>query len=219
MRHFRWLMALALLATAGAAPLRAQIHDWQYQWFWGAKAGVTSMELPSSGTVFSPAFGGEWMITARRTALYLSYSLTPTAQADSFSNFTGVSSRVPIAFDGMGRIQIAVLVLPFDGKVQPYLGGGFVLETLSNAGLPAGTALASADAAIVTRDLPGKSSGGFALLLGGVQLRIGKAALFGQVQVTPQGRTFLLSGSSVSLEFGLRYAMAGSREDDVTSRR
>ena len=48
MRHFRWLMALALLATAGAAPLRAQIHDWQYQWFWGAKAGVTSMELPSS---------------------------------------------------------------------------------------------------------------------------------------------------------------------------
>lgn len=217
MRHFRWLMALALLATAGAAPLRAQTHDWQYQWYWGAKGGVTSMSLPSSGTVFNPAFGGEWMITARRTALYLSYALTATGHSDNFSNFTGVSGGVPIGFDAMGRIQIAVLVLPFNGKLQPYLGGGFVIETLSNAG--AVGVLAPAVQTIVTRDLPGKSSGGFALLMGGVQLRMGKAALFGQVQVTPQGRAFLLSGSSVSLEFGLRYAVTGSREDDVTSRR
>jgi hypothetical protein len=210
-------MALALLATAGAVPLRAQIHDWQYQWYWGAKGGVTSMVLPTTGTAFNPAFGGEWMITARRTALYLSYAMTATAQADNFSNFTGISGGVPIAFDGMGRIQIAVLVLPWDGKLQPYLGGGFVIETLSNAGA-VGT-LPTAVQTIVTRDLPGKSSGGFALLMGGVQFRMGKAALFGQVQVTPQGRAFLLSGNSISLEFGLRYAMTGSREDDVTSRR
>ena len=216
MRHLRWFLTLALLATAGAAPLRAQVHDWQYQWYWGAKGGVTTMTLPSGGVV-NPAFGGEWMITARRTALYLSYAMTPTAQADNFANFSGVSGAVPIAFDGMGRIQIAVLVLPWNGKLQPYLGGGFVIETLSNAG--AVGVLAPAVQTIVTRDLPGMSSGGFALLMGGVQLRMGKAAFFGQVQVSPQGRAFLLSGSSVSLEFGLRYAMSGSREDDVTSRR
>lgn len=217
MRHFRWLLALALLATAGAVPLRAQIQDWQYQWYWGAKAGVTTMTLPSGGVV-NPAFGGEWMITARRTALYLSYAMTRTGQADNFANFSGVSGAVPIAFDGMGRIQIAVLVLPWSGKLQPYLGGGFVIETLSNAGV-VGT-LPTAVQTVVTHDLPGMSSGGFALLMGGVQLRMGKAAVFGQVQVSPQGRAFLLSGSSVSVEFGLRYAMTGSREgDDVTSRR
>jgi hypothetical protein len=210
-------MVLALMATAGAVPLRAQIQDWQHQWYWGAKGGVTTMVLPTTGTAANPAFGGDWMITARRTALYLSYSMTTTAQADNFSNFTGVSGAVPIAFDGMGRIQIAVLVLPWDGKLQPYLGGGFVIETLSNSG--AASALVPAVQTIVTRDLPGKSSGGFALVMGGLQLRIGKAALFGQVQMSPQGRAFLLSGSSVSLEFGLRYAMTGSREDDVTSRR
>lgn len=217
MRHYRWLTALALVATAGAIPLRAQTQDWQYRWYWGAKAGVTTMSLPSSGTVFNPALGGEWMITARRTALYVAYSTTTTGHADNFTNFTGVTGGVPIAFDGMGRIQIAVLVLPWDGKIQPYLGGGFVIETLSNSGA-VGT-LAPAVQTIVTRDLPGKSSGGFALVMGGVQLRMGKAAVFGQVQVTPQGRAFLLSGSSISLEFGLRYAMTGSREDDVTTRR
>ena len=217
MRHHRWLTALALLATAGAVPLRAQIQDWQYRWYWGAKAGVTSMSLPSSGTVFNPNFGAEWMITARRTALYVAYSATTTGHADNFTNFTGVTGGVPIAFDGMGRIQIAVLVLPWDGKLQPYIGGGFVIETLSNSG--AVGALAPAVQTIVTRDLPGKSSGGFALVMGGMQLRMGRAAVFGHVQISPQGRAFLLTGSSVSLEFGLRYAMTGSREDDVTTRR
>ena len=217
MRHFRWLMVLALLAAAGAVPLRAQIQGWQYQWYWGAKGGVTSMALPTTGTAFNPSFGGEWMITARRTALYVAYSTTVAGHTDNFTNFTGVPGSVPIGFDAMGRIQIAVLVLPWDGKLQPYVGGGFVIETLSNAG--AAGALAPAVQTIVTRDLPGKSSGGFALLMGGLQFRIGKAAAFGQVQVTPQGRAFLLSGSSVSLEFGLRYAMTGSREDDVTTRR
>jgi hypothetical protein len=217
MRHLRWLMALGLLATAGAAPLRAQIQDWQHQWYWGVKGGVTSMSLPSSGTVFDPAFGGEWMITARRTALYVAYSTTTAGHADNFANFTGITGAVPLAFDAMGRIQIAVLVLPWNGKLQPYVGGGFVIETLSNSGA-VGT-LPTAVQTIVTRDLPGKASGGFALLMGGAQLRMGKAAVFGQVQVTPQGRAFLLSGSSITLEFGLRYAMTGSREDDVTTRR
>jgi len=218
MRHLRWLMALALLATAGAVPLRAQTQDWQHQWYWGAKGGVTTMSLPSSSSpVFKPTFGGEWMITARRTALYIAYSTTAGGAADYFSNFTGASTALPIAFDAMGRIQVAVLVLPWSGKLQPYLGGGFVIETLSNAG--ADGVLSAGDQAIVTRDLPGKSSGGFALIMGGAQLRMGRAALFGQVQMSPQGRAFLLSGSSVSLEFGLRYAMTGAREDDVTTRR
>jgi hypothetical protein len=219
MRHLRWFSALALLATAGAVPLRAQLQDWQHQWYWGAKGGVTMMSLPTTGTAVSPAFGGEWMITARRTALYLSYSMTTTAQLDNFTNFKYTSATVPIAFDGMGRIQIAVLVLPWSGKLQPYLGGGFVIETLANAGLPVGTTLVPAVETIVTRDLPGMSSGGFALLMGGVQLRMGKAALFGQFQVSPQGHGFLLTGSAVSLEFGLRYAMSSSREDDITTRR
>lgn len=218
MRHFRWLMALALLATAGAVPLRAQVQDWQHQWYWGAKGGVTTISLPTAaGTTAKPSFGGEWMITARRTALYVAYSTTAGGTSDFYSNFTNASTAIPIAFDAMNRIQIAVLVFPWSGRLQPYLGGGFVIETLSNAG--ADGVLTAGDQTIVTRDLPGMTSGGFALVMGGAQYRMGKAAIFGQVQVSPQGRAFLLSGSSVSLEFGLRYAMTGSREDDVTTRR
>ena len=224
MRHLRWLTALALLATAGAVPLRAQVQDWQHRWYWGAKGGVTSMSLPTAGTVIDPAIGGEWMITGRRTALYVAYSTTVTSSVDSYT-FTrpGIAPlSLPIAFDGMGRIQIAVLVLPWNSRLQPYFGGGFVIETLSNAGPNPTTfnALPSAWQAAVHDSLNIKMSGGFALLMGGLQFRIGRAAIFGQVQVSPQGRAFLLSGSSVSLELGLRYAMTGAHEDDdITTRR
>jgi hypothetical protein len=217
MRHLRWLMALALLATAVAVPLRAQDQSWQFRWFWGAKVGATSTVLPSTGSGFDASFGGDWMITARRTALYLSYTRTPAGGSDTFSNFSGASVPIPIAFDAMNRIQIAVLVLPLDGQVQPYLGGGFVLEMLTNYGL-VGT-LSHADSVIVARDLDDKASGAFTLLMGGVQYRMGRTAVFGQVQYSPQARSFLLSGNSLTIEFGVRYALTGAREDDVTTRR
>lgn len=213
-RH-RFVLGAALAACALATPLAAQTQDWQYRWFWGAKGGMVNYQMPTAGARVVPQFGGEWVITARRTALYVGYSQSLTQEADTF-RLTGVTGGpFNIAFDGMRRIQIGVIVFPTNGAFQPYAGGGFVIETLTNSRLNAGTTSTTIDNAIQKA-----ASGGFALVIAGIQLRMGrKAALYGQYQGSPQGRDFLLAGMSHSFEAGLRYAFLGAREDDVTSRR
>jgi len=216
MRQLRRMLALTLVSAAAASPALAQNPDWQYQWFWGVKGGIITYSLPTPGQVVSPQVGAEWLITARRTALYLGISQTVgVTETDGFT-FTNVSGTPAVAFDGMRRIQIAVLVFPTSGVLQPYVGGGFVIETLPNAEVTGltGTALTTVQNAV-----DGASSGGFFISMVGAQLRMRRLAVFGQAQFSPQGRDFLLGGSSVSLEFGVRYALTGAREDDVTTRR
>jgi hypothetical protein len=204
MTRHRSLGIAALLTLALAAPLAAQIQDWQYQWYWGAKGGLISYSLPS-GRVNHPQLGGEWLITARRTALYVAYSTSFTKDGDTFTTSTGTS--VPVVFDAMQRIQVAILVLPWNGPIQPYVGGGFVIETLSNAAVNSAT-----PTSVQNTFVEQNSSGGFALAMGGVQIRVGKLAVFGQVQFSPQGRDFMLASGSASFEAGVRYAFLGSRE-------
>ena len=90
MTRHRSLAIAALLTLASAAPLAAQIQDWQYQWYWGAKGGLISYSLPS-GRANHPQIGGEWLITARRTALYVAYSTSFTKDGDTFTTSTGTT--------------------------------------------------------------------------------------------------------------------------------
>jgi hypothetical protein len=216
MARHRFALGAALVALAAATPLSAQIQDWQHKWFWGAKGGMLGYSLPTDGRVFVPQYGGEWLITGRRTALYAGYSQSSTAEQDSFA-LTGSASAVTVNFSGMRRIQIGVVVFPTNAAIQPYAGAGFVIETLTGARTVGLTGAAQTSA---ERALADAASGGFALVMAGVQMRMGrKLALYGHYQGSPQGRAFLLAGSSHSFEFGVRYAFLGSREDDVTSRR
>lgn len=229
MTRHRLALGTVLATLAFAPPLAAQNQDWQYRWWWGAKGGALGYTLPASGVLFVGQFGGEWMITAKRTALYIGFSQSPTGQIDTFrlTGMTQINSQV--SFAGMRRIQLAVVVLPTNGAFQPYLGGGFVIETLTgpralgtyNPASPSTpTAFSQTNQTTADRAIQNAASGGFALVMLGAQLRLGrKLALYGQFQGSPQGRDFLLSGSSQSFEGGLRYALLGAREDDVTTRR
>jgi len=212
MNRHRSLAIAALLALATAAPLAAQIQDWQNQWYWGAKGGLFSYSTPS-GKLNNPQVGGEWLITAKRTGLYASYSTTFSKEGDTFTTSTGTS--VPAVWDAVQRIQIAILVFPWGGNIQPYAGGGFVIETMSNAAVNSAT-----PTTVQTAFVNSSSSGGFALAMVGVQLRVGKLAVFGQAQFSPQGRDFMLPNGSSSFEAGVRYAFLGSRETgDVATQR
>ena len=212
MNRHRSLAIAALLALATAAPLAAQIQDWQNQWYWGAKGGLFSYSTPS-GKLNNPQVGGEWLITAKRTGLYAAYSTTFSKEGDTFTTSTGTS--VPAVWDAVQRIQIAILVFPWGGNIQPYAGGGFVIETMSNAAVNSAT-----PTTVQTAFVNSSSSGGFALAMVGVQLRVGKLAVFGQAQFSPQGRDFMLPNGSASFEAGVRYAFLGSRETgDVATQR
>lgn len=215
-RH-RSLIIAGLLAVAAAPPARAQLQEWQNQWYWGAKAGIVRYSLPTLGNVTHPQGGGEWLITARRAALYVGYSTSFTQDVDNF-NVPQIGGTAQASFDAMQRIQIALLVFPWGGHIQPYVGGGFTIETLSNTTVNC-TPLSAAQCTTATNYMNQHSSGGFFLVMGGAQIRFGKLALFGQVQLSPQGKDFLLPNSAQSIEVGLRYAFLGSREEDVTTKR
>ena len=222
MRRLRRMLALVALTAAAATPVRAQVQEWQNQWFWGVKGGVTTYSINSStatSVVASPAAGAEWLITRGRTALYAGYSLTLGVLDSTLATFSGVSAPLTVGFSGMRRIQIAVLVLPLDGVLQPYVGGGFVIETLPSAGVSFPLGLSASVQSAISQDLQSRSSGGFFLTMIGAQFRMRKLAVFGHAQISPQGRDFLLSSGSTSFEFGVRYALTGAREDDVTTRR
>jgi opacity protein-like surface antigen len=218
MTRHRFALGAAFIALAAATPLSAQIQDWQHKWFWGFKGGMLGYTLPTTGRVFVPQFGAEWLITGKRTALYVGYSQSATQERADFT-FTGIATPVPVIFDAMRRIQLGVLVLPTNSAFQPYAGAGFVIETLTNAHTDATPVLSPGNQTTADRALADQSAGGFALIMAGLQLRMGrKLAFYGHYQGSPQGRAFLLAGSSHSFEFGLRYAFLGAREDDVTSR-
>jgi hypothetical protein len=214
MTRHRFLLGAALLTLAAARPLSAQrVLDWQYRWYWGAKGGMLSYTLPS-GSRAVPQVGAEWLITARRVALYIGYSSTFAAEADTFAvpGLTGGARGV--TFDAFRRIQIGLLTLIGDKAFQPYVGGGFVIQTLSNARSTAATPTTTDVNAITAA-----ASGGFLQVMAGFQLRMGKkAALFAHYQLSPQGRAFLLAGGANSFEGGLRYAFLSAKEDDPTRR-
>ncbi|HWO90014.1 MAG TPA: hypothetical protein VNL98_12785 [Gemmatimonadales bacterium] len=211
----RRMLLSAVLVFAIAGPLAAQgTRDWQYRWFWGGKAGMLGYDLPTAGTVFVPQFGGEWLITARRTALYLGFSQSLTAEQDSFA-LSGVQGNQQVAFDRYRRIQIGIVAIIGDGHLQWYAGGGFAIHTLVNARNTGTTTSAAIDNAIANA-----SSVGVAMVMGGVQLRFGRQmALYGHFQGTPGTQDFLLAGASSSIEAGIRMNLLPAREDDMTVRR
>lgn len=215
MARHRFLLGTALLLMVGARPLSAQrILDWQNRWYWGVKGGTLMYSLPSSGNVTAPQIGAEWLITARRVAFYVGYSSTFRAEADTFA-IKGLSGTANgVAFDAFRRIQIGALAMIGDKPLQPYIGIGFVIHSLSNARSTDPTASATVQA-----DIKAASSGGFLQMMGGIQLRFArKGALFGQVQYSAQGQDFLLAGGASSFEVGLRWAFLPSKENDPTRR-
>lgn len=218
MARHRFVLGAALLLAASAQPLSAQrVLDWQNRWYWGAKGGVLQYSLPTAGNVVAPQVGGEWLITARRVALYIGYSTTFQAEQDTFAvkGLSGTSNGV--AFDAFRRIQIGALAMIGDKALQPYVGMGFVIHSLSNARSAAPSPQPPSNT--VADAIKAASSGGFLQLTGGIQLRFArKGALFGQVQYTAQGRDFLLAGGASSFEAGLRWAFLPAKENDPTRR-
>ncbi len=206
----RGVLVGALAAVAITTPLAAQSQPWEYRWYWGAKVGMLGYSTPTGGQVFTGQAGGEWLMTAKRTGLYVGYSQSFTAETDTFT--VNANNRT-ITFDGFRRIQIGLVALIGTGNLQPYVGGGFSLNTLTNVQVQAGNTSdeqAAANAASI----------GILMMMGGVQYRMGpKLALYAHWQGHPGSQDFLLTGSINSFEGGVRYAFLPSRAEDPTTRR
>jgi len=70
----------------------------QYQWYWGAQGGAFISKTNTQPYVYDPIVGGHWLITARRTALYVAYEqaiFLSDAQAVIFDPSSSASSVGP----------------------------------------------------------------------------------------------------------------------------
>ncbi len=218
MRKTACVLALASMMLTGSAA--AQANSWQHKWFWGAQGGLMRFETPTAaGWQDAITVGGHWLITGSRSALYVAFDQvlfkdsTSSAIVDQ-SSPTGVRS---VLFDNGRRIQAMLLIFPTDGFIQPYLGGGFGINQLTDAS-PVPPFNTPQEEENVLRIVDETSTKAFPILSAGLQLRFSRLALFGQAQYMPMGRNYLISSAQYVGSVGFRYAVTGSREE-VTARR
>jgi hypothetical protein len=53
--------------------------------------------------------------------------------------------------------------------------------------------------------------------MGGVQINVGKLAVYGQYMLTSAAQGFLISGSTHTIQGGIRYSLGTSKEDVNTA--
>lgn len=187
---------------------------WQRQWFWGAQAGVLSFNTDYDGFSAEPTFGGHWLITAKRTAMYVAYeqSFFLSDRHATITHPNGTIEPGNVAFDAIRRIMMGVLAFPVQKAVQPFGGGGFaIMEVLDPVATCTGCTVG--DLAIVQNAADDASTKAFFWLMAGVDVRQGRLSLYGHYILTQDVKGFLISGITNSVQGGIRYSFGSSRED------
>ena len=218
----RLLASIALLALLASTAAAQRKRDWSYQWYWGAQGGGFFYKTNLQPYYYDPMGGGHWLITAKRTALYVAYEqarfLTP-AQAVVEDPNSDTNER-DVSFKDMRRLMLGVVAFPAQKPIEPYLGLGFALMQVMNPVVDcSGATVNSLDCAtdlakqILAQDAAANaSSKAFFWFMGGLQISYGKLTLFGQYIATSAAQGFLIEGNSHTFQGGLRYSFGTSKE-------
>lgn len=233
---YKPLTGLALCTVVMATPLTAQGDSWQHKWFWGAQASLIAFKQPPNtallvsgaqpGWSTALAVGGHWLITGGKSALYVAYDHILFDQPDGASDTSAVVDRSSltgirdIEFSTGRRIQAHVYIFPLENYIQPYLGGGFSINQVTNGAPLAGDLATMTPSQIegVFRSVDLLSTKAYPVFTGGLQLRLGRMAIFGHYQFMPQSQNFLLTSAQHVFGTGVRWSLTSSREE-VTTRR
>jgi hypothetical protein len=218
------LALFALVAIALVRPAAGQVpEDRSHRWYWGATAGGFAYKTNDQGYFIDPMIGVHWLITGKRTALYIGAEqafLLTQARATVVDQNTG--SAHDVTFDQVRRLFIGLMAFPLQQHIQPFAGLGVGLMTVQNptadcSGATA-TSVCSTPADAVNAEALAQSAGskavGWAIL--GAQVRVGKLDVFGQYMVNSAANNFLLSGATHTFSGGIRYSF-GSSKEDITS--
>jgi opacity protein-like surface antigen len=218
------LALCALLATALVRPVAGQVpEDRSHRWYWGAQAGGFAYKTNDQGYVMDPVVGVHWLITGKRTALYIGGEqafLLTDSRATVVDPSTG--SAHDVTFDQVRRLFAGLLAFPLQRHVEPFGGIGLAIVNVENPTADCSgsttTSVCSSPADASNAEALAQSAGskavGWALV--GLQINIGKLAVYGQYAVSSAANNFLLTGAQHTIQGGLRYSF-GSSKEDVTS--
>ena len=216
----------SILAAGGTVPEKPtrQVFlerglAWPHQWFWGAEAGLLLFKTPIDGISAEPTFGGHWLITARRTAMYVGYDQA-FFLSDRHATIVEPSGAIEpgnVSFNSLRRIMIGLLAFPVQRAIQPFGGAGFAIMEILNPNTTC-TGCTVSDATIVQQQAFDMATKAFFWWMGGIDVRQGRLALYGHYILTTHTSGFLIDGITHTFQGGLRYSLGSSREDDTPDR-
>jgi hypothetical protein len=187
---------------------------WARQWFWGAQGGVMIFKTDYDGISAEPTLGGHWLITAKKTAMYVAYeqSFFLTDRHATFVKANNAIEPGNVAFKGLRRIMVGVLAFPVQKAMQPYGGVGFaIMEVLNPSTICTGCS--NSDAAQLQNAAENAATKGFFWWMGGLDIRQGRLSLYGHYILTSAPRGFLIPGVTHTVQGGIRYSLGTSRQD------
>lgn len=201
----------------GTPSFEQRSSDWSHKWYWGAQGGLLVFKTNFDSYSFEPTFGGHWLITGKKTALYVGYEQSfflSTRHATIVEPNQAVEPG-NIAFKDARRILVGVLAFPAQMRVEPFGGMGFALVELLNTEASCSTCT-SAQLAQLQDEAQNAASKAFFWWMGGVDIKQGRLALYGHYILTSSAASFLIQGTTHTFQGGIRYSLGSSREN-ITS--
>jgi len=184
-------------------------------WFWGVKGGATMFTVAEgAGQKTAPSVGAEWLITRTKIALNISIEQSFFDDKAGVYDPTVNGSFRPVDISDWRRYQASIFFFPVAyNNLHPYAGLGLAINVIQNAS-PEGQFTSQDAQDAVFQQVSAYSSRASAVFTGGAQYAVGRASLFGQVQVMPTRDRFLVSGVGYTFGFegGIRYNIGSAIE-------
>jgi hypothetical protein len=210
----RALATLGLAALAGATSLSAQSAGvGAYRFYVGASGGAMSFETETHTRGTVPMFGGNALITAKRAALLIGVDigLGDGENASMFDAVDGTDRAV--LFDNINRYYFMLMAYPLKSHIQPFLGIGWGIQTLSNIQVQ-GTFVDPADQYLNEQQAKDLGSTAYMQFVAGLEIRVGIVNVFGSLSAATAANDYdLINHSVYTGQAGARISLGKSRDD------
>jgi len=202
----------------GGPSYESRSSDWQHKWYWGGQAGIMVFRTNFDSYSFEPTFGGHWLITGKRTALYAAFeqSLFISPRHVTIVEPSGAVTPGNVQFDNLRRIMVGVLAFPAQLRVEPFAGGGFAIMEALNVQVSCASCT-GAQFGQLQDEADRAATKAFFWWMGGVDIKQGRLALYGHYILTSAAANFLIQGTTHTFQGGVRYSFGTSKEG-VTDR-
>lgn len=206
-------------------PQQGRGFNTNFQWYWGAQGGFLLSKTNTQPYAYDPIVGGHWLITSKRTALYVAYEkafFLSDAQAVIFDPSSSSSSVGPgfrdVSFKDVRRLMFGVLAYPTQKVIEPFGGGGFALMQVLNPVVDCSSCASLGEAVEASDRAHDASSRAFFWLMGGLQINYSsKLNVFAHYLLTSSANNFLLESNTHTLQGGVRISL-GSSKEGITER-
>jgi len=201
-------------------PQQGRGFNTNFQWYWGAQGGAFISKTNTEPYAYDPIVGGHWLITSRRTALYVAYEqaiFLADAQAVIFDPGSsgcsiGNGPCRDVSFHDVRRLMFGVLAYPSQKVIEPFAGGGFAIMQVLNPVVDC-TGCTTSQFQEADDRVNEQASKAFFWLMGGLQINYSsKLNVFAHYLLTSSASNFLLESNTHTLQGGVRISFGTSKE-------